>query len=43
MARPAEVAVPVADLPLAVAPGGGQLSLGEIRGVQVLVLLRHRH
>jgi hypothetical protein len=37
------VAISVADLTLARAPGGQLVRLGEVTGVQLLVLLRHRH
>ncbi len=43
MIRPADVRIDVADLVLARAPGGRPVRLGEITGVQVVVLLRHRH
>lgn len=41
--RQIDVHVPVGDLSFAVAPGAVRLSLGDIAGVQILVLLRHRH
>ncbi len=43
MSQPAKVRIDVADLVLARAPGGRPVRLGEITGVQVVVLLRHRH
>lgn len=43
MPHPVEVAIDVAGLELAQAPGGPSARLGAFRGVQVLVLLRHRH
>ena len=43
MPRSRDVSINVADLELAEAPGGQLVTLGEITGVQLLVLLRHRH
>jgi hypothetical protein len=43
MPRSRDVSINVADLELAEAPGGQPVMLGEIAGVQLLVLLRHRH
>ncbi len=43
MPEPQTVAIDVADLVLAEAPGGRPVTLGSFGGVQVLVLLRHRH
>jgi hypothetical protein len=36
-------AIDVRDVPLITAPGGQPVTLGAFGGVQVLVLLRHRH
>ncbi|MGH9107062.1 MAG: hypothetical protein ACRDZX_14765 [Acidimicrobiales bacterium] len=36
------IAIDVSDLTL-LQPGGNALALGALGGVQVLVLLRHRH
>jgi hypothetical protein len=41
--RSETVLIDVASLRLTEAPGGQPVNLGEIGGVQVLVLLRHRH
>lgn len=43
MSQPANVRIDVADLVLDQAPGGQPVRLGEITGVQIVVLLRHRH
>ncbi|MHB1595091.1 MAG: hypothetical protein ACYCO9_10830 [Streptosporangiaceae bacterium] len=43
MSHPADVRIDVADLILAQAPGGRLVGLGEYTGVQIVVLLRHRH
>lgn len=42
MARREQVFVDVTDLRL-LTPQGGERALGQLPGVQVLVLLRHRH
>lgn len=42
MPRRERVAVDVSDLTL-LDPHGGTVGLGELVGVQLLVLLRHRH
>ncbi len=41
--QPTDVRIDVTDLVLAQAPGGRPVRLGEITGVQVVILLRHRH
>lgn len=43
MPEPEHVAIDVTGLELAEAPGGRPVRLGEFGGVQILVLLRHRH
>ena len=43
MPQPETVHIDVTGLRLAEAPGGQPVILGEIGGVQILVLLRHRH
>jgi hypothetical protein len=43
MPRPQTVHIDVAGLWLAQAPGGQLVTLGDISGVQILVVLRHRH
>jgi hypothetical protein len=43
MPEPETVAINVAGLELAEAPGGQPVTLGTFGGVQILVLLRHRH
>ena len=37
------VHIDLSDVRLAQAPGGQLVTLGAINGVQILVLLRHRH
>ena len=37
------VATDVSGVPLITAPGGQPVTLGAFGGVQILVLLRHRH
>jgi hypothetical protein len=36
-------AIDVSGVPLITAPGGQPVTLGSFGGVQILVLLRHRH
>jgi hypothetical protein len=43
MPPPQAVHIDVTGLRLAQAPGGQPVTLGDISGVQILVLLRHRH
>jgi len=43
MPHPVEVAIDVASVELAQAPGGRPVHLGAFGGVQILVLMRHRH
>ncbi len=43
MRQPETVHIDVTGLRLAEAPRGHPVALGEIGGVQILVLLRHRH
>jgi hypothetical protein len=43
MPQPESVHIDVAGLRLAEAPGGQTVTLGELGGVQILVLLRHQH
>lgn len=43
MARMRRTAIDVRGLELVQAPGGQRVRLGQFTGVQVLVLLRHRH
>lgn len=43
MPRSENTIIDVGDLELPEAPGGQPVTLGQIPGVQVLVLLRHRH
>jgi hypothetical protein len=43
MPNPDSVTISVAGLELAQAPGGQPVSLGAFGGIQILVLLRHRH
>lgn len=42
MSNPEQVSIDVGDIGL-VRPDGGELRLGQLTGVQVLILLRHRH
>jgi hypothetical protein len=41
--RSEPVRIDVTGIQLTEAPGGQPVTLGEIGGVQILVLLRHRH
>ena len=43
MSRPTDIRIDVSDLILTQAPGGEPARLGDLRGVQLVVLLRHRH
>jgi len=43
MPQPETVHIDVTGLRLAEAPRGNSVTLGEIGGVQMLLLLRHRH
>ena len=43
MPYPEAAAIGVTDIVLDQAPGGPPLPLGSIGGVQIIVLLRHRH
>jgi len=43
MPRPEHVTIDLAGIQLAEAPGGKPVRLASMGGVQILVLLRHRH
>lgn len=43
MPRSEHTAIHVGDLELTQAPNGQPMTLGQLTGVQILVLLRHRH
>ena len=43
MPKPALPHIDVTGVQLTDAPGGQPVTLGQIGGVQILVLLRHRH
>jgi hypothetical protein len=43
MPKPALARIDVTGIQLTEAPSGQPVTLGQIGGVQVLVLLRHRH
>jgi hypothetical protein len=43
MPGPAGIAIDVSTVQLTEAPGGQPVILGGIGGVQIVVLLRHRH
>lgn len=43
MPRPEDVTIELTGIRLTEAPGGQPVSLAGIGGVQILVLLRHRH
>lgn len=43
MPKPVSARIDVTGIELTEAPGGQPVTLGQIGGVQILVLLRHRH